>query len=152
MTSDPSEKILAALKHAFRSMQKPEPLASYKGSYCNEEVDYFNAVDWQNATYQDFNDGLEGWIICAPATSAYLTPYLLRMLILRLSGKYEGAVDNIEVHFESRLSDSDVSDLFNSEQKLAVLAAWAYLDRTVYAPSGSNTAIELARHWGISSF
>jgi hypothetical protein len=152
MTTDPREKILADLKHAFRSMQKPEPLTSYEGSYDDEAVDYFNAVDWENATYQDFADGEEGWIISAPATYAYLTPHLLRILILQLSGKYEGAVDNIAEPLESRLIDSDVSDLFSDRQKLAVLAAWAYLDGTVYAPSGSETAKELARHWGIAGF
>ena len=80
MLSQQENLVLMRLYNAFRDIPKPEPLATLKHSYCHEEVDVFNAINWEAVTFGDYTDGHEGWIVCEPPTVAYLLPRLFRMI------------------------------------------------------------------------
>ena len=149
MEDDELQRLILSLNEAFKEVPKPEPLASLEGSYDDEEVVVFNATDWENATYYEFCQGIEGWIICSPETRVYLTPKLLRMLLLRSDGKYEGTADNLSSELLPNLKKPEVFGLLSSKQKLAIFDAVAYLDRTRWHPSRSDAAGELTRSWGL---
>ena len=138
---------LKELYDAFGLVEKPVPLATYEGSYCDEEVDVFNSTDWEYATYSDYLDGEEGAIICPPITKVYLLPRLFRMVMLRQHGKTNGAVDNLAITLETWPVEEDVECLLSDGQKAAIVTAWNHLDRTIYSPSGSHVGRELAKHW-----
>lgn len=138
---------LKQLYDAFSLVEKPSPLTTYEGSYFNEEVDIFNELDWEEANYSDVTDGMEGIIICPALTRLYLLPRLFKMVIMRRSGRYEGAVDNLAAELEAWPVDPSVEDLLSAGQKKAVVAAWEYIDCYLYHPSGSQRASELAKRW-----
>ncbi len=150
MTRNQRDVVLKELFDAFEALEKPVPLTSNLGSHCDEEVDIFNKTDWDNATYLDFVNGLEGSIICPPKTKAYLIPRLLKMVILRLSGVEDGAVDNLSAELQHWPIDASVEKLLSDHQKKAIVAAWEYLDKTVYRASNSDTARKFAKHWNIN--
>lgn len=139
-----------SLKHlydAFALFERPDPLTTYEGSHCNEEVDVFNRLDWEEATYSDFVDGMEGAIICPALTRAYLLPRLFKMVMIRRSGKTDDAVDNVSVELKVWPIEASVEILLNNDQRKAIIAAWTYLDRHIYHPSGSHVARELVKRW-----
>ncbi|MCK8464515.1 hypothetical protein MUY35_11695 [Aliiroseovarius sp. S1339] len=141
--------LLQKLVETFNEVPKPEPLSSFENSHDDEEVAIFNSTNWETATYWEFCHGLEGWIICSPETRVYLTPRLLRMLLLRQDGKHEGAADNLSFELLPHLQEPTVFGLLNSGQMSAVIDAVAYVDRTRWYPSGSDAAGDLARCWGL---
>lgn len=149
MIDNQRDIILKELYEAFSAFEKPVPLTTYHGSNSDEEVDVFNKTDWENATYLDFVDGIEGWIICPPKTKSYLLPRLFKMVFLRRSGVEDGAIDNLSAELEYTPLDPSVEPLLNTHQKVAVIAAWKYLDEGVYRPSGSDIARKLSNYWNI---
>ncbi|SMX24520.1 hypothetical protein [Boseongicola aestuarii] len=140
---------LKQLYDAFALLERPDPLTTYQGSHCDKEVDVFNSLNWEEATYSQMVDGMEGAIICPPRTKAYLLPRLFKMIMLRRSGKSDDAVDNLSMQLESWPIDREVDALLTEDQKKAIVAAWAYLDAHIYHPSGSHVARELAKHWKV---
>lgn len=148
---DESERnnALKQLYEAFALFERPDPLTTYQGSYCDEEVDVFNGLNWEKATYAELVNGMEGAIICPPQTKAYLLPRLFKMVMLRRSGKSDHAVDNVSMQLEAWPVDPEVEALLSQDQRKAIVAAWAYLDTHIYHPSGSQVARELARHWKV---
>ncbi|MEM9393815.1 MAG: hypothetical protein AAGA38_08160 [Pseudomonadota bacterium] len=148
---DESERnnALKQLYEAFALFERPDPLTTYQGSYCDEEVDVFNGLNWEKATYAELVNGMEGAIICPAQTKAYLLPRLFKMVMLRRSGKSDHAVDNVSMQLEAWPVDPEVEALLSQDQRKAIVAAWAYLDTHIYHPSGSRVARELARHWKV---
>jgi len=140
--------LIRSLIVAFKDIPKPEPLSSFENSYDHESVAVFNSTDWENATYVDFCYGMEGWIICSPETRVYLTPFLLKILLLKKDGEHEGAADNLSFELLPHLETSKVFRLMNHKQMSAVFNAVAYIDHTRWYPSGSDAAGDLARCWG----
>lgn len=138
---------LKGLFDAFAEIDKPKPLTTYERSYCHAEVDAFNEIDWEEVTYSDYVEGQEGAIICPAQTKAYLLPRLFKMVMLRRHGQTDGAVDNLSIELETWPVDSSVEALLNKDQRKAIIAAWSYLDRHLYHPSGSHVARVLAQHW-----
>ncbi|MEN8750677.1 hypothetical protein [Marivita sp.] len=149
MKNDELERLIRNLSEAFEDVPKPEPLAKFDGSYDEEEVTVFNNTDWESATYWEFCQGHEGWIICSPKSRIYLASRLLRMLLLKQDGKYEGAADNLSFELLPHLKKPEVFELLNSKQMAAILKAVAYVDRTRWFPSESDEAGDLARCWGL---
>ena len=74
MSKEELKRVIAQLDQAFEGLEKPNPLTTYEGSYCDEDVGYFNATDWETATYWDYVEGQEGAIICGSKTKHYLIP------------------------------------------------------------------------------
>lgn len=149
MKASERDLALKSLYDAFSSVEKPEPLASFEGSYCDEEVEVFNRLDWESATYSEFLSAQEGAIICGASARLYLLPRLFRMVLLRRHGTTNGAVDNLSSQLETWPLEEDVQSLLTIEQKHAIIRAWRYLDTTLYSPSGSTVARELAVHWNL---
>lgn len=148
MQASERDNVLKQLYDAFALVERPEPLTTYQGSHCDEEVDVFNSLNWEEATYSDVVDGMEGIVICPPRTKAYLLSRLFKMVMLRRPGQSDDAIDNLSIHLETwRPVEPDVEALLSAEQRKAIVAAWAYLDTHIYHPSGSNVARELAKHW-----
>ena len=144
-----SKMVVQGLFDAFHKAPKPAPLSKFDGSHCDEEVEFFNRIDWDDATYKDFVDGIEGWIICPESTVVYLIPRLFKMLILGRSNPQNSAVDNLSGDLESRVAENNISERLNEDQKLAILRAWKFLDENYYKPSGSNISGKLAKLWNI---
>ncbi|MEO9821126.1 MAG: hypothetical protein ABJ370_13310 [Paracoccaceae bacterium] len=150
MEEENLKEVLAQLIEAFSGLEKPSPLTTYDGSYCNEDVDYFNATDWDTATYYDYVEGMEGAIICSSRTKAYLIPKLFQIVLLRRFGvASDGAENNLSTELEFWPIDEEVERLLNFSQKKAIVAAWAHLDTYRYYHSGSHVARLLAEHWNI---
>lgn len=147
MSEQACDLTLKQLYDAFSGYEKPVPMATYAGSYCDEEIDVFNSLDWEEVTYSDLALGFEGVIICKAPTKVYLLPRLFKMVMLRRSGTSEGAVDNVAIHLETWPVEEEVEALLGKAQKRGIIAAWAYLDAYLYSPSGSHVARELAKHW-----
>ncbi len=140
--------VLKRLYEAFAFVEKPIPLTGFEGSYCDEEVEVFNRLDWEAATYLDVVDAMEGFIICPADTKLWLLPRLFKMLILQRSIDANNAVDNLASDLESWPIDGDVERLLSEAQKIAIINAWAHIDREFYWPSGSHVARDLATRWG----
>jgi hypothetical protein len=140
---------LKQLYDAFALVEKPAPLTSYQGSYCDEEVNFFNELNWEEATYSDVVDGLEGLIIYPEITKLWLLPRLFKMVLLRRSGTTDGAIDNLSSTLREWPTEASVEVLLSNGQKKAIVAAWSYLDRYLYYPSGNDDAQKLARRWSI---
>ena len=144
------DKIVAELATAFRDTVKPTPLTTFVGSQDDDEVRYFNALDWDVATYADFNRGLEGWIVCGLDARLYLLPKLLRMLVLRRHGQTDDAVDNIMIELQPELEKKNgISSMLTPDQRNAVINALSFLDRHYYYPSGSRMAKDFAETWSV---
>ena len=142
-------RLIRSLVEAFKHVPRPEPLCAYEGSHDDEEVAIFSSTDWENATYSDFNRGLEGWIICSPETKVYLTPKLIRILLLKRDAKLDDVADNLSFELLPYLQEPEVFGLLNYKQMTAVFDAVAYVDRTHWYPSRSDEAGKLARSWGL---
>jgi hypothetical protein len=142
---------LKQLYDAFGLVEKPTRLTSYEGSCCDEEVDVFNELNWEEATYSDVVDGLEGLIICPEITKVWLLPRLFKMVMLRRSGTTDDAVDNLSATLKGWPIEPSVEVLLSDGQKKAILAAWSYLDRYLYCPSENDDAQKLTRRWGIET-
>ncbi|MXQ09198.1 hypothetical protein GQ651_15230 [Alphaproteobacteria bacterium GH1-50] len=149
MTDTERDTVLQCLYEAFGMIAKPTPMTSYKGSHCDEEVDAFNRLDWEEVTLSDYVSAMEGVIICPPATKVYLLPRLFKMVMLRRASDVDDPVDNVSMELEAWPVDPEVERVLTDLQKKAVVAAWSYLDRCHYYPSGSHVARELAAHWGL---
>ncbi len=149
MESSDCDLIIKALYDAFSNVEKPSPLATYDEAYDFEEVDIFNEIDWECATYSDVVKGMEGLIVCPPKTKVYLLPRLFRMVLLRQHGTSHDAVDNLSEHLKAWPLETEVENRLSEGQKAAVVSVWAYLDQTIYSPSGSHVGKRLAEHWQI---
>lgn len=144
-------RVIAQLHEAFQGSEKPNPLATYEGSYCDEDVDYLNTTDWETATYWDYVEGQEGAIVCGAKTKAYLIPRLFKIVLLRRHGAAsEGAEDDLSMVLEAWPVEPDVEALLDLNQKKAIIAGWKYLDTFRYFPSGSHVARLLGEHWSLS--
>ena len=149
MENDEANRLIANLDRAFKDTTRPEPLTEFIGSYNHEQVRSFNNTDWENATYSSFMDGYEGWIICPAETKVYLTPKLLRILVLRLNGKaQEAAVDNLDHQFLFDLERPEVFSLLTYPQMKAIIDAVAYVDRVFWFLSDNDASSNLIRRWG----
>ena len=149
MENSDRDLIIKELYDAFSNVEKPSPLATYDEAYDFEEVDIFNEIDWESATYSDVVKGTEGLIVCPPITKVYLLPRLFRMVLLRQHGTPHEAVDNLSEHLEVWPVEAEVERLLDDGQKAAIISAWSYLDQTIYSPSGSKVGRQLAEHWQV---
>lgn len=147
MESSYCDLIIKALYDAFSNVEKPSPLATYDEAYDFEEVDIFNEIDWECATYSDVVKGTEGLIVCPPKTKVYLLPRLFRMVLLRQHGTSHEAVDNLSQQLRTWPMEAEVERLLTDSQKAAIISVWSYLDQTIYSPSGSKVGQQLAEHW-----
>ncbi len=147
MESSDCDLIIKALYDAFSKVERPLPLATYEEGYDFEEVDIFNEIDWECATYSDVVKGMEGLIVCPPVTKVYLLPRLFRMVLLRQHGTSHEAVDNLSQQLRTWPMEAEVERLLTDSQKAAIISVWSYLDQTIYSPSGSKVGQQLAEHW-----
>ena len=137
--------------YVLHSCTKPDPLTTYEGSYCNEEVDYFNAINWDTATYHELVEGMEGWIIHHPKTTIYLISHLFRMLILDRELPANIAADNHVEHLKGRLLDKKVSTLLSKGQnkrssRLGVSSKRPKIPRKVYSKVRNRAETKKERH------
>ena len=54
MSKEELKRVIAQLDQAFEGLEKPNPLTTYEGSYCDEDVGYFNATDWETVNRPGF--------------------------------------------------------------------------------------------------
>ena len=149
MESSDCDLIIKALYDAFSNVEKPSPLATYDEACDFEEVDIFNEIDWEFATYSDVVKGTEGLIVCPPITKVYLLPRLFRMVLQRQHGTPHEAVDNLSQELSTWPVEAEVEHLLTDSQKAAIISAWSYLGHTIYGPSGSKVVQKFAEHWQI---
>lgn len=133
---DQARGLLGTLDKAFAAVQKPDPLTELASSHMPLESRAFERVDWERADYTHFTLTHEGWI-CAPLPAkAWLTPRLLRILLLR---RTHPGVDNISIDIKGLLDERDaLAALLTPAQDHALRAAVAFYD-SLFQTEAPNT-------------
>ena len=151
MLSKQEASVVLNLYNAFYDVPKPEPLASLWGSYCHEQVEVFNKLDWEEVTFDKYMAGYEGWIMSQPATVTYLLPRLFRMIFEE--HPENEAIHNVTQDVEFRLTGGDqrqeLSVRLNVEQKRAIVDAFKFMDNEYFENPDAETASNVAAALGL---